>query len=132
MEPPAGSRSIETPPRTDHDNGHMETDEATTVRVLLERIVARGPEPSLRRTTANYRFDLENAGRWDVKLVAGAPVLSDDATQPDCVINTTAADFIEIAEGKRNLVSAFLRGRLRITGDIALAMALRHLYPVAP
>jgi putative sterol carrier protein len=51
-------------------------------------------------------------------------------TSPDCVISTSAADFIEIAEGNRNLITAFLQGRIGISGDLALAIAFRRLLPV--
>jgi predicted lipid carrier protein YhbT len=129
-EPDANGGSIETPARPAGHAGEAETKEANTVRVLLERLAARGPEPSLRHTTATYQFDLENAGRWYVRLISGAAQLTDATTSPDCVVSATAADFLEIAEGNRNLITAFLQGRVGISGDLALAIAFRRLLPV--
>jgi predicted lipid carrier protein YhbT len=129
-EPGANGGSNETPARPDGHTGEAETKEADTVRVLLERLAAHGPEPSLRHTTATYQFDLENAGQWYVRLISGAAELTDATTSPDCVVSGTAADFIEIAEGNRNLITAVLQGRVRVSGDLALAIAFRRMLPV--
>ena len=130
--PTPGGGSIETPPRSAENGGAEGTREATTVRILLERLAARGEEPSLRGASASYRFDLEDAGRWHMRLVAGAPKLSDDTGAPDCIISASAGDFIAIAEGTQNMVTAFLQGRVGIVGDIGSALALRRLFPVTP
>ena len=102
-----------------------------TVPQIFARLAASGPAPTLRRTSGTYEFDIENEGQWFVKLDHGTPTLAHKAEHPDVAISCTASDFIELAEGKRNLVTTYLQGRLSYSGDIAFALTFRRLLPVA-
>jgi putative sterol carrier protein len=45
----------------------------------------------------------------------------------DCTIGGSAEDFIDIVEGKRNLLTAVLQGRVQIYGDATLAQKFHGL-----
>jgi putative sterol carrier protein len=104
---------------------------APTIPEIFDHLVAEGQKPALRRTSGVYEFDFDDGGRWFLRLDHGTPWLQDSADDPDVVIDCTAADFIEIAQGKRNLMAAFLEGRIKATGDPAFALDFRRLVPVA-
>jgi len=49
------------------------------------------------------------------------------ACHADCRIICTPGDWIAVAQGRTNLLAAYLRGDVHCVGDIAAAMALRHV-----
>ena len=111
--------------------GTVEPRGSTRVEALFENLNERGQEPSLGRTTGVYEFDIEGSGQWFLKLSKGAVLVqSKTAAQPDCVISCDTAEFIDIVEGRRNMVTAFLQERIECAGDLALALAFRQLLPV--
>lgn len=77
--------------------------------------------PFLQGVRGTYRFDVENAGSWVVAVDDGAFKATESKEEADCVIQCTEDDFLEIVEGKRNLMTSAMRGSVRVSGDIALA-----------
>jgi predicted lipid carrier protein YhbT len=110
---------------------NVEMGERETVRALFERLADRGPEPALRRSTGTCEFDIDNCGRWYVTLAGGAVSVSEDPRPATCTLTWHARDFVDVVEGRQNLMTAFLRGRFKATGDLALGLSLRHLLPVS-
>ena len=54
-----------------------------------------------------------------------SPTAVDNAdTEADCTVKTTMENFIKIAEGDLNPQMAFMTGKLRVEGDMSLAMQL--------
>ena len=79
---------------------------------------------------ATFQFDItgEGGGQWYVSLNDGAPkVASGAAEAPSITLTASAADWMDIIAGKLSGQSAFLTGKLRIQGDIALAMKLQSI-----
>ena len=105
---------------------------ASTVPEALDQIVAAGEVPSLRRASGTYEIEIEpGGGRWSLKVDRGTPRLEAETKHSDCAIKCNEADFIDIAQGRQNLVAAFLQGRVKCSGDLAFALDLRRLVPVA-
>jgi putative sterol carrier protein len=107
------------------------TNPSSTVPEIFDRIVARGPITALRTHSGVYEFDVDDGGRWFLRLDHGAASLQEPTDKPDCEIHCSAADLIEIAQGKRNLFTTFLQGRIFIDGDPTLAMDVRRMIEVA-
>ena len=56
---------------------------------------------------------------------ATAPAVVDNRDIPaDCTVKVTMADFMEIASGKQNAQMAFMMGKLKVDGDMSVAMQL--------
>lgn len=69
--------------------------------------------------------DGPGGGAWQIdQTMRLGPV--DDAPK-DCTIHCTANDFMAILSGRLGAKEAFLAGRLRIQGDVGLALKLRDL-----
>lgn len=115
----------EGPPRLE-----QRADLSARVAAIFERLAARGAESSLGRTSGVFLFNIAGAGRWCLALESGVPRLETAALAPDCVIGCAAGDFVEVAEGRSNLVTAFLQGRVTCSGNVALALGFRRLLPV--
>ena len=105
--------------------------ESSTVPEIFDHIVAGGPIKALRTVTGVCEFDFEDGGQWFLRLDHGVVALQDATDQPDCEIHCTAADFIEMAQGRRNLFTTYLQGRMSVDGDVGLAMDVRRLMPVS-
>ncbi len=53
------------------------------------------------------------------------PAIVDNQDAPvDCTVKVTMADFMEIASGKQNAQMAFMMGKLKVDGDMSVAMQL--------
>ena len=84
--------------------------------------------PNAAGVSATYQFKLtgDDGGEWVVKLggeVPGVTVGVDEAAQ--CVISMTDKDFLGIIGGTLNPQMAFMTGKLRVKGDMALALKLQ-------
>ncbi|MEL6180200.1 MAG: SCP2 sterol-binding domain-containing protein [Myxococcota bacterium] len=91
--------------------------------------LAKDPEGS-KSVGAIYQFIIEgdNGGTWVVNLtkesdwVSAGP--SDDA---QCSITMAESDFMDLIEGRLPGMQAFMTGKLKIEGDMGLAMKLQQV-----
>ena len=73
-----------------------------------------------------------NSGRlFFLVLDHGTPSVQPKVEHPTCTVHCPEADFVAIAEGKENMITAYLRGDLVCVGNLAFALTFRHLIPVA-
>jgi putative sterol carrier protein len=75
-----------------------------------------------------YQFNVtgEQGGTWTVDCTvpeakAGA------ATDPGCTITISDRDFIDLVQGRLNGQLAFMSGKLKVGGNVALAMKLQQV-----
>jgi putative sterol carrier protein len=103
---------------------------AGTARDFFEELGTRaaGGSERTRGLHASYRFDVDGAGSWRVVIDDGAVSVEESDASADCVIQGSERILLEIANGKRNPMGAFLTGKVRVTGDVGLAMRLRDLF----
>ena len=99
---------------------------------FFDRLGRGDPEPMLSGTTGSLRIDLEGEGQtehWRVDMRRGAVTVSHDAGPADCVIQTDAALFEDLARGRANAFAAALRGQLLMDGDRGLLVRFQRLFP---
>lgn len=84
----------------------------------------RKPDQSLQGISGSYRFDIDGVGTWRIDVRDGIATITESTAAADCVIRCEEADFVRIAHGQQNLLTAFLQGRVQIDGDYALAQRL--------
>jgi putative sterol carrier protein len=101
---------------------------ADTARDIMtnaqRRRESRTPDPKLQGINGSYRFDVEGAGCWCIEVRDGAVTITEGTAPADCVIRCEEADFVRIARGEQNLLTAALQGRVQVEGDYALAQRL--------
>lgn len=79
---------------------------------------------------AVYVFELEGegGGSWTVRVADGALTVEDaPAAEADVTVRAKADDWLAIVEGRMDPQLAYLTKRLRVTGNLQLALRLREV-----
>jgi putative sterol carrier protein len=101
---------------------------SVTIREFFEQVPSRiGPEQA-QKLDASYRFDIEGSGTWRLESDGDRVIVTESDAPADCVIKSDEATFRGIVEGGQSAMGAFMSGKLRVEGDLGLAMRLRDLF----
>ena len=79
---------------------------------------------------AIYQFDLtgDDGGQHWVKLADGSGDMGQgQAENPNITITMAASDFKDLVAGKLDGTMAFMSGKLKVKGDMGLAMKLQQV-----
>lgn len=79
---------------------------------------------------ATYQWDItgDGGGKWYAKLSdSGVEVSEGEAESPSITLTVEAQNWMDIVNGKLNGQMAFLTGKLKIKGDMTLAMKLQSI-----
>ncbi len=80
--------------------------------------------------TFQWNITGEQAGVWALKIAnQTCELVRGGVEKPDITLNMKDTDWIDVAEGKLNAMNAFTSGKVKVTGDMMLAMRLQNLFP---
>ena len=85
---------------------------------------------SVRKVDAIYQFDIDgdHGGTWTVDLTKESDFVSEGGTEDaDCTVSMKEEDFVSMWNGKLPGAQAFMTGKLKIKGDMSLAMKLQKI-----
>jgi putative sterol carrier protein len=105
---------------------------AAVFEQLSKRIVNEGAS-MVKKVDCVYRFDLTNSQNaqcsWllNLKTAPGSVKQCTSSDAADCVVAMKDADFVQLMSGKLNAQQAFMRGQLKIKGNMMLAQKLSVL-----
>jgi putative sterol carrier protein len=78
-----------------------------------------------------YLFNVTNAGakkEWTINLKSGNGSVSEGKQgKPDVTLTVSDADFCALADGKANPQQLFMQGKIKMVGNMALAMKLEQV-----
>ncbi len=83
---------------------------------------------------ATYQFNISGpeGGIWAFKIENGVcNLIKGGVPTPSVEIALADKDWMAIREGKLNSQMAFMQGKLKIKGDMNLAMKLQTMFPIA-
>lgn len=83
---------------------------------------------------ATIQFDLsgDNGGLYWVKVNDGQCVVGEGAAEnPKMTLKAAADDWAAVASGQMNAMQAFMSGKLKIAGDMGLAMKLQSMFAMS-
>lgn len=95
----------------------------------IAKKLAEKPELS-KAVNAAYEFNItgDTGGVWTVDLTKEPGSVSAGSTgTAKCTVTCAANDFLNITSGKMNPQMAFMSGKLKIKGEMALAMKLQKI-----
>ena len=106
---------------------------ASTVKDVFEQHIPakfQAKPDVVAKIDAVYQFNISGpgGGAWTVDCTApGGKIQAGTAPNAKCTVNATDADFLNIVNGKLNAQMAFMSGKLKIQGDMGLAMKLQQI-----
>lgn len=106
---------------------------ADSVKDVFERHMPeklKGKPDVVAKINSIYQFNISgpSGGQWSVDCTQpGGKVEAGTSAGAKCTVNATDADFLAIVNGKLNPQMAFMSGKLKIQGDMGLAMKLQQI-----
>jgi putative sterol carrier protein len=99
-----------------------------SAREFFETLPGRVGPRGAQALDASYRFDVQGAGNWRVESDGEALVVSESDGPADCVIRTDEQTFLRIVRGEQSPMGAYMTGKVKVEGDLGLALRLRDLF----
>jgi putative sterol carrier protein len=106
--------------------------QVTSVKQYFETLPERFVSEAAKGVTATYQFEIggEGGGTFTVKVTDGTMQVTEGATEsPSTTIKMQAADYIEMVNGKLSGTMAFMKGKLKVTGNVMLAQKMQAFLP---
>ena len=110
--------------------------EDLTPQSIFEDIVAKhaAEHPDIRKKiNAVYQFELtgDGGGTWVVDLTKDKDFVSTTPHEdPGIIATMKVGNFMSMIQGKLKPQTAFMTGRLKIKGDLGLALKLKDIFGV--
>jgi putative sterol carrier protein len=108
-------------------------DQAASVRDVFEKHMPerlKSKPDVVSKINAIYQFNISgpSGGAWSVDCTKpGGEISSGQADGAKCTVSCSDADFLSIVNGKLAPQMAFMSGKLKIQGDMGLAMKLQQI-----
>jgi len=102
------------------------------VREFFEALPSRFRSDQADGVNAVYQFDLsgEEGGQYQLHVADRSCRVCDGVhPSPNVTLSMAGADCVAVLEGRLSGMSALLNGRLKIAGDMGLAMQLAAFFP---
>jgi putative sterol carrier protein len=104
----------------------------TTLAEFFQLLPAALDPDAAEDVTAVYQFDLSGpqGGQYSVQVKNGVCTVQPGGhPDPQVIIAMEGEDCLKLLNGKLNVPASVMTGRLRVSGDMGLAMQLRALFP---
>jgi putative sterol carrier protein len=93
-------------------------------------IAERADPERLAGVESTYLFDVTGAGRWLVAVHDGKVTVTENPDRgADVVFTLSSETFDRLLARKQSPMIAYMTGKLKISGDIGVAMELQKLFP---
>ena len=105
---------------------------AQTVEGFFAELESKVEPEKVAGMTALFQFNIEGdgGGQWSVQLADGkATDRKGESDSPSITRTATAENWLKIRDGKMGGQTAFLTGKLKIKGDMSLALKMQQLFP---
>ena len=100
------------------------------VRDFFTEKLGRSFDPDFSHANGTIRFDVEGVGCWRLTAEKGQLNLEESRKPSECTVHLKESDLHDILYGRSKLFTAFLRGRVQVEGNRALAAkCVRYLHP---
>jgi putative sterol carrier protein len=101
---------------------------AATAKEFFEGLESKINPEKIKGINATYQWDITDAGKWYATLSDdGATVTEGESDDPNITITVSEENWMAIVGGTLAPQMAFLTGKIKIKGDMSLAMKLQSL-----
>lgn len=104
-----------------------------TVGELFETMIHKYDPKAAAGMTKTLQWNItgDEAGVWAFQIINGeGKLIPGGVEKPDITFTTSGKDWLAIAEGRLDPMKAFMSGKLKVKGDMMLAMKVPQLFPV--
>jgi putative sterol carrier protein len=104
---------------------------ATTADQVVEQMPSYFLPEKAGSTNATIMFDLsgEDAGKRFIRIADGAATSGQgEVENPNLTLIADSSDFVKIFTGQTDATAAFMSGKLKIKGDMGLAMKMQTMF----
>lgn len=104
------------------------------IESFFEQLATQGYFPRLHSISGSCRYNIEGADIWTLSIKEGnlAITKNNSDAQVDCVITCSKDDFIRILQGQQHPLTAFMQGRITVTGSVGLAQVCMRRFRTRP
>ena len=79
-------------------------------------------------TIFQFNLDGEDGGTWVVDLTKDSDFVTEGGSDSaQCTITMKTADFVKLYNDKLAAPQAYMRGKLKVSGDFSLALKLKNI-----
>jgi putative sterol carrier protein len=97
-------------------------------REFFESLAHRADTSRIDGIDHSYLFDVEGEGVWFVEVRDGGVRVSEGAADADVTIAVSGETFERLVSGRQNPITAYMTGKLKISGDTGAALKLQKLF----
>jgi putative sterol carrier protein len=104
---------------------------ALTIEEIMQRLPGAFDPSRAQGLKANVQFDFTSDGgkKYVVRIVDGqCAVQEGELANPTATVITSQATYQAVAEGRLNVATAFMTGKLKVKGDLQLLMRFQQIF----
>jgi putative sterol carrier protein len=104
-----------------------------TVKETFDAMTSRFKADKAAGTSATIQYDIsgDGGGTWHAVIKDGACTVNQGpVTNPNLTLQMSAQDWLDMTAGKQSGQMLFMSGKLKLKGDMGLAMKLGSLFSV--
>lgn len=80
--------------------------------------------------TLQWNITGDESGVWAAQVAnSECTIIPGGVEKPDITLTVNDKDWLAIAEGKLDAMNAYMTGKLKVAGDMMLAMKIPNLFP---
>ncbi len=107
------------------------SDTAAAIKEIFQQMPAFINADAAKGMNSVIQFNLsgDGGGNYYVEIKDGAASVSEGShASPNMTMTLAASDYVDLISGKLNGQMAFMSGKLKIAGDMSLAMKMQTLF----
>jgi len=104
----------------------------STVKEYFDTLPARFVPTAAKGLNAIFQFELsgEGGGTYHVTVTDGTMHVEEGPVPtPSAVLKMSGENYVKMANGELNGAMAFMKGQLKVTGNVMLAQKMQAIFP---
>jgi putative sterol carrier protein len=104
----------------------------STVKEYFDTLPARFVASAAKGVNAIFQFELagDGGGTYHVTVTDGVMAVAEGAApSPSATLKMSADNYVKMANGELNGAMAYMKGQLKVTGNVLLAQKMQAIFP---
>ena len=103
---------------------------ADAVQEFFANLESRADASKTAGMNNSYVFDIQDVGQWTVRVEDGVVSVGEGEGSADvaCTITGAQETVAKLVAGEQNPTTAYMTGKLKISGDMGAALKLQKLF----